>query len=100
MRAWRENVTWGGSFPGAWRWPAGQGRAAAGARPLAGLEGAEKGLPAPASHEPNLLGMLRPRPVAWLTELATVPPARHPLAYVGSVILAQFILLLFEHVFV
>ena len=41
------------------------------------------------------------RPVAWLTELATVLTARHPsLAYVGSVILAQFIPLLFEHVFV
>jgi hypothetical protein len=43
----------------------------------------------------------RGRPVAWLAELATVPAARHPsLANVGSVILAQFIPLLLEHVFV
>ena len=46
------------------------------------------------------MGVLQPRPVAWLAELATVPTARHPSsAYVGSVILAQFIPLSLEHVF-
>jgi len=46
------------------------------------------------------MGMLRPRPVAWLAELATVPTSRHSsLANVGSVILAPFIPLLLEHVF-
>jgi hypothetical protein len=45
--------------------------------------------------------MLCPRPVAWLAELATVPAARHRSSTnVGSVILAQFIPLLAEHVFV
>jgi hypothetical protein len=48
------------------------------------------------------MGMLQPRPAAWLAELATVLAARHPgrSTNVGSVILAQFIPLLFEHVFV
>jgi hypothetical protein len=65
-----------------------------------GLEGVEKGLPAPSRSQAEM-GTLRPRPVVWLAELATVPAARHPsLAYVGSVILAQFIPLLLEHVFV
>jgi hypothetical protein len=46
--------------------------------------------------------VLRPRPVAWLAELATVLVARDPrsLTNVGSVILAQLITLVLEHVFV
>ena len=48
------------------------------------------------------MGMLRPPvPSHGLAELAAVPAARHPsLANVGSVILAQFISLSLERVFV
>ena len=45
--------------------------------------------------------MLQSRLVAWLAELATVlAAARPPVVDVGSVMLAQFIPLLFEHLFV
>jgi hypothetical protein len=44
--------------------------------------------------------MLQSRLVAWLAEVATVLAARHPVVDVGSVVLAQFIPLLFERLFV
>jgi hypothetical protein len=50
------------------------GRAAAARR--APLEGVEKGLPAPSPSRAGM-GMLQPRPAAWLAELVTVLAARH-----------------------
>jgi hypothetical protein len=56
---------------------AGRGRPPQAAARRAGLEGVEKGLPAPSPSRAGM-GMLRPRPVAWLAELVTVLAARHP----------------------